>query len=205
MTESVVAVRQEAEFKDIVAVMLRRGVSAFPVLDAHDHVIGVVSEADLLAREAYPGGSKLRGIGHARRVPSKARGLTAADLMSSPAITIGPAATVTEAAKIMYRRKVKRLPVIDDRGKLAGIVSRADLLGLYDRPDAEIREEIDAQILAGQFVFDPREFTVRVDDGVVTISGAVAKHDVAVSLIEAIWGVAGVVEVRDRLHKPALA
>jgi CBS-domain-containing membrane protein len=174
-------------------------VSAFPVLDANNHVIGVVSEADLLPREAYLGGGK----GHARRVPGKAHALTAADLMTSPARTIGPKATVAEAAKIMYNHKVKRLPVIDDGRRLVGIVSRVDLLGVYDRPDTDIREEISERVLAGDFVFDPLEFEVKVDSGVVTVSGEVARRDVAISLIEAIWDVAGVVDVRDRLSYPA--
>jgi CBS domain-containing protein len=204
MTYNVVAVRQEAEFKDIVAVMHRRRVSAFPVLDAYDRVIGVVSEADLLPREAYPGGpSSARG--ERGRVPAKARALTAGELMSSPAITIGPEATVTEAARVMHSRKVKRLPVTDEDGRLVGIVSRVDLLGVYDRPDAQICTEITEQVLAGDFVFDPREFSVAVNNGVVTISGRLERPEVALSLLEAISDVAGVVDVRDRLSYPTAA
>jgi CBS-domain-containing membrane protein len=203
MTYNVVAVRQEAEFKDIVAVMHRRRVSAFPVLDRNNHVIGVVSEADLLPHEAYRQGSRFGGKGGGRRLRGKARALTAADLMTSPAITIRPQATVAEAARVMYNRKIKRLPVIDEGGRLVGIVSRVDLLGVYDRPDAEIRDEIIERVLAGEFVFDPREYEVTVDRGVVTISGEVAQHHVAISLIEAISDVAGVVDVRDRLSYPA--
>ena len=215
MTYNVVAVRQQAEFKDIVSVMNRRRVSAFPVLDSHNRVIGVVSEADLLPREAYQHGQKQGGSGHgggghgggghgghARKVPAKASALTAGELMSSPAITIGPRAPVAEAAGVMHSRKVKRLPVVDEAGRLVGIVSRVDLLGVYDRPDEDIRSEINERVLAGDFVFDPREFDVAVDNGIVTICGRVARHDVAVSLLQAIWDVAGVVDVRDRLSYP---
>jgi CBS domain-containing protein len=204
MTYNVVAVRQQAEFKDIVAVMNRRRVSAFPVLDAHNRVIGVVSEADLLPHEAYQAGHK-QPAGHggrARKIPAKASALTAGELMSSPAITIGPRVPVAEAAAVMHGKKVKRLPVVDEAGRLVGIVSRVDLLGVYDRPDEVICAEINERVLAGDFVFDPREFIVAVDNGVVTISGRVARDDVAVSLLQAIWDVAGVVDVRDRLSYP---
>jgi CBS domain-containing protein len=201
MTYNVVAVRREAEFKEIVAVMRRRRVSAFPVLDAADRVIGVVSEADLLPREAFPARPGRNGR-QRRRTPAKATALTADELMTSPAITIGPEATVTEAARIMHSRKVKRLPVIDADGHLVGIVSRVDLLGVYDRADSQICTEITERILAGDFVLDPREFVVTVTSGVVTIAGRVSHQNDAVRLLQAIWDVAGVVDVRDRLSYP---
>jgi len=202
MTYNVVAVRLEAEFKEIVAVMHRRRVSAFPVLDDSDRVIGVVSEADLLPREAYPARPAASRDEPRRQVPAKANALTAAELMTSPAITISADATVTEAARVMHGHRVKRLPVVDADGRLAGIVSRVDLLGVYDRPDAQICNEITERVIAGDFIFDPREFTVTVSGGVVTIAGRVAGQDVALSLLEAVWDVAGVVDVRDRLSYP---
>jgi CBS-domain-containing membrane protein len=202
MTYNVVAVRREAEFKEIVAVMHRRRVSAFPVLDDFDRVIGVVSEADLLPREAYPAWPRGAGRERHRRVPDKASALTARELMTSPAITIGPYATVMEAARTMHSRRVKRLPVIDDEGRLLGIVSRVDLLGVYDRPDEQIRTEIAERLLARDFVLDPREFTVSVSNGIVTISGKLDQHDLAIRLLRSVWEVAGVVDVRDRLSYP---
>jgi CBS domain-containing protein len=201
MTYNVVAVRQDAGFKEIVEVMHRRRVSAFPVLDAADRVVGVVSEADLLLHEVFPawaaGTPRTSG-----RVSAKAAALTAGELMTSPAITIGPGATVNEAARIMHSRNVKRLPVIDADRRLAGIVSRVDLLGVYDRPDTQIAADVSEGVLAGDFVLDPSEFTVTVSGGVVTISGRVASQDGAVRLLQAIWDVAGVVDVRDRLSYP---
>lgn len=92
--------------------------------------------------------------------------------------------------------------MVDEDGRLAGIVSRVDLLGVYDRPDAQIATEIAERVLAGDFVLDPREFAVTVNAGVVTISGRVERQDVALSLLEAVWDVAGVVDVRDRLTYP---
>ncbi len=202
MTFNVVAVRRDAEFKEIVEVMHRRRLSAFPVLDDHDNVVGVVSEADLLPRQAYPARPSAVRHDPRRTVPAKAGALTAGDLMTSPAITIQARATVSQAARVMQSHQIKRLPVVGDDGRLIGIVSRVDLLGIYDRPDAAIAAEITERVIAGDFVLDPREFTVGVSGGVVTIAGRVERRAVALSLLEAIWEVAGVVDVRDRLSYP---
>ncbi len=202
MTFNVVAVRRDAEFKEIVEVMHRRRLSAFPVLDDHDNVVGVVSEADLLPRQAYPARPSAVRHDSRRKVPAKAGALTAAELMTSPAITIQARATVSQAARVMQGHQIKRLPVVGDDGKLIGIVSRVDLLGVYDRPDAAIAAEITERVIAGDFVLDPTEFTVGVSGGVVTIAGRVERHAVALSLLEAIWEVTGVVDVRDRLSYP---
>ena len=200
MTRNVISLRRHAEFKDIVQVLRARAFSAFPVLDDSHKVIGVVSEDDLLVREAYgaPGQRKLRRLSDR----AKAAGLTAADLMSAPAITIGPTATVAEAARTMHTRHVRRLPVVTGDGRLAGIVSRTDLLGVYDRPDADIRREITDEVIEGQFLLEKLAFTVVVSAGVVTIGGPVDHESVAVSLLDAIRAVDGVVAVRDRLHYP---
>jgi CBS domain-containing protein len=200
MTDNVIAVRREAEFKEIVEVMRRRRVSAFPVLDTDDRVIGVVSEADLLLKAAYlPRPAMSRHEGR-RWVPVKAEALLAVELMTSPAITISAGATVTEAARVMNSHRVKRLPVVDDEGRLLGIVSRVDLLGVYDRPDVEIGREIIERVIAGDLVLDPTAFLVEVRSGVVTIIGKVEEQDTALRLIESVWDVSGVVDVRDRLR-----
>ena len=137
-------VSETASFREIAAKLLECRVSAFPVLDTHGTLTGVVSEADLLVKEAVlgePGGvaGLLAGlVHHAER--AKAGGVTAADLMTSPAVTIRPDDTVEHAAKLMYDRKVKRLPVVDQGGRVVGIISRTDILAVFDRTDAEIRE-----------------------------------------------------------------
>jgi len=202
MTNNVVAVRKEAEFKEIVEVMHRRRVSAFPVLDGGDRVIGVVSEADLLMREAYPPRPAASRLEQRRQVPPKADAMTAAELMTSPAVTITADATVTEAARMMHGHRIKRLPVVDDEGRLTGIVSRVDLLGVYDRPDAGIGIEIAEQVIAGDFALDPSTFEVAVSGGVVTVVGKVERQAIALSLLDAVWDVAGVIDVRDRLSYP---
>ena len=114
MTTSVVAVRKDASFKEMAAMLRSRRISAFPVLDDAGRVVGVVSEGDLLVKEAVQayGTSLFAALRHLRE-EDKARGITAGDLMTGPAVTIGPDAPVEEAARLMYDRRVKRLPVVN--------------------------------------------------------------------------------------------
>jgi CBS domain-containing protein len=202
MTRNVVAVRKDAQFKDIVQVMRARRFSAFPVLDDDNRVIGVVSEDDLLVRLAMaePGAGS-------RFVPrrtdrAKATGLTAAELMTKPAITICADAAIADAARTMHARHLKRLPVVTSDGRLVGVVSRVDLLGEYDRPDSDMRSEIIERVIEHEFLLDRFAFTVTVESGVVTLAGPVESEDVAVSLLAEVRRVVGVVAVRDRLRYP---
>ena len=202
MTRNVIALRRHAEFKEILQVLRARQFSAFPVLDEDDRVVGVVSEEDLLVREAYSEPERARrGFRH-RSDRVKATSLTAGELMSKPAITIGPEASVAEAASLLHARHVRRLPVVTRDGHLAGIVSRTDLLGVYDRPDENIRQEIVCQVIGSEFMLEKLAFTVTVAAGIVTVSGPVESEAVALSLLDDIRNVAGVVAVRDRLHYP---
>ena len=127
MTGTVVSVTASTPYKQIVESLQRHRVSAVPVVDDGGQVIGVVSEADLLAKLETPEeamfGRKLR-----RHVQAKAAGDIASELMSAPAVTISPQAALPAAARIMDAERVKRLPVVDDRGRLVGIVSRARLV-----------------------------------------------------------------------------
>jgi CBS domain-containing protein len=197
-------VSETASFREIAVKLRECRVSAFPVLDAHGQVTGVVSEADLLVKEAVlgePGGvaGLLAGLVH-HAARAKAAGVTAADLMTSPAVTIGPDDTVEHAAKLMYDRKVKRLPVIDHGGRLVGIISRTDILAVFDRGDAEIREEIMTQVIAGRS--EPSWYQVIVKDGVVTLEGNPETTSIGHDLISRTRHVQGVVAVRDRLVYP---
>ena len=202
MTRNVVAVRKDAQFKDIVQVMRARRFSAFPVLDDDSHVIGVVSEDDLLVRLAMA--EPVAGLrfvsGHADR--AKATGLTAAELMSKPAITIRADAAIADAARTMHAKHLKRLPVVTSDGRLVGVVSRVDLLGEYDRPDSDIRTEVIKRVIESEFLLDRFAFTVTVESGIVTLAGPVDSEDVAVSLLAEVRRVVGVVAVRDRLRYP---
>jgi len=203
MTTYVVAVRLNATYKEMAARLREFRVSAFPVLDDNNKVIGVVSEADLLTKEALeysvPGG--MGGILHGRE-KAKAAAVVAADLMTKPAVTIGPQEPVSRAARLMYSRKIKRLPVVDDDGRLIGIVARADVLGMYSRPDAEIRRDIIEKVIIGTVLTDPGRFTVTVKDGVVTVEGKPENASLGRDMMEEIRHVEGVVAVRDRLSYP---
>lgn len=203
MTTHVVAVHQNAAFKDMAARLREHRVSAFPVLDDDDKVIGVVSEADLLTKEAleYSVAGRVNGILH-HREQVKAAGVTAADLMTKPPVTIGPNEFVSHAARLMYSRKVKRLPVVDDDGRLLGIVSRADVLSVYSRPDADIKHDIIDGIIVGTLLTDPARFTITVKDGIVTATGVPENASVGHDMIDEIRHVEGVVTVRDRLDYP---
>ena len=168
MSTHVMAVRPNAGYKRMAAMLRDQRVSAFPVIDDDSKVIGVVSESDLLVKEALEGivPGTLRGLAQ-RHVRSQVTGLTAADLMSRPAVTIGPDEPVSHAARLMYNKRVKRLPVTSADGKLIGIVTRSDVLSVYSRPDADIGNEISRHLILETFLCDPARFTVAVQDGIV--------------------------------------
>jgi CBS domain-containing protein len=202
MTCQVIAAREEADFKEIVAVMRHGHVSALPVLDSENRVIGVVSEADLLAKEAVADGQYAVLHRPSRAEGRKASAVVARDLMTRPAMTVGPDATVVEAARAMRARRVRRLVVTDDTGHLLGIVSRIDVLSVYDREDDDIRNEIVNDIIIGDCALNSDAFEVLVRCGIVTITGQVESKAVGVQLVEAIRHIEAVVDVRDRLSYP---
>jgi len=203
MSTHVVAARKAASYKELAAMLRERRVSAFPVIDDDNRVIGVVSEADLLTKEALDGVIPGVFTGMFRhQEKTKAEALTAAELMTSPAVTVGPDESVILAAKLMYANRVKRLPVVDADGKLVGIVTRADVLAVYDRKDADIRREITDTVILGHHLCDPERFTVTVADGVVTLAGAPETAYVGHDIVEEVRHVEGVVAVRDRLTYP---
>lgn len=203
MTTKVVAVRENASYKEILIAMAGYRISACPVLDTAGHVIGVVSEADLLPKEIGPEpfsgpGRQLRSSGR-RGERSKAAALTAAELMSTPPITISPEASVTEAARQMGEHGVKRLPVVNEAGRLVGIVSRIDVLSVFARPDGQIRDEVIGEVIAGKFRLDPEAFEVTVAAGIVTVTGQASTSAIASELVSAIRKVEGVIDVWDKI------
>jgi CBS domain-containing protein len=206
MTTQVVTVGPTASFKEMVVKMRRSGASALPVIDGEGRVIGVVSEADMLNKEAdldkEPG--TLSGILRFEE-REKAAGVTAAELMTKPPVTIGPSAPLTEAARLMRDRRVKRLPVINDTGLLIGIISRADVLRVFARPDADIRREAEEEAIAETFLADSPSVAVTVHDGIVTLTGRTDTGQLARGLVAAIRQIDGVVAVRDQLGYPGKA
>jgi CBS domain-containing protein len=202
MTTHVVAVTRGASFKEMALRLREFRVSAFPVIDEAGKVIGVVSGADLLAKEAVGDEhGRVAGLAHRKEV-AKAKGLTAGDLMTHPAVTVAPEDTTEHAARLMYRLRLKRLPVIDEAGRLVGIISRTDLLAVFDRPDEEIRREILDEVIIHEFLEDPRQFAVTVRAGVVTLKGSPETAALGHEIIRRVRHVRGVVAVRDRLSYP---
>ncbi len=209
MTTRVVAVGRNATFKDIVVLLTEYRVSAFPVLDDEGKVIGVVSEADMLSKEALVAamGGQAARLGRIAGSPyhgefAKAAAVTAADLMTKPPVVVTPDEPVTSAARLMYHGRVKRLPVVGEKGQLVGIVSRADVLSVYSRPDAEIQQEITKNVILNEFFANPDHFTVTVKDGIVTLEGYPENTARGRDIVAEAWHVEGVVSVRDRLNYP---
>ena len=201
MTAEVVAVRRDATFKELAAVLRRYRVSALPVVDDAGRVIGVVSEADLLAKEALADPGVMAEVLHRKDV-RKAEGLTAGDLMTSPPVTAAPEDQVEQAARMMHFMRIKRLPVVNSGGQLVGIVSRSDVLAVFDRPDEDIRTEIVDTMLVHEFLIDPRQVRVTVESGVVTMEGTPETAALGRALVRKARHVPGVVAVRDRLTYP---
>jgi CBS domain-containing protein len=195
MTHTVVAVGSETPFKDVVQLLDQWKVSAVPVLAGEGRVVGVVSEADLLAKEEFRDTDE---GGLAERI--KASALTAGELMNAPAVTVHADATVAEAARIMARRHVKRLPVVDGVGLLQGVVSRSDLLKVFLRSDEDIAEEVRHDVLNLLPVGDA--LTVSVTDGAVTLGGSLPERGLEPVIARAVRAVEGVVDVRlDLTHR----
>jgi len=202
MTREVVCAHEDTPYKELVRLLAERPVSALPVVDERHHVLGVVSEADLLLKQEYPADAFQRFFleRKRRRVEwAKAKGAVAAELMSRPAVTIGQQATVAEAARRLHFHRVKRLPVVDAVGRLVGIVSRADVLQVFLRPDKAIRREIVDEVILRELLMGPGRFHVDVRDGVVVLQGRCERRSLIPVVVRAVWGVEGVVRVENRL------
>lgn len=202
MTREVVTVDEDTPLKEIVGLMAECGVSALPVVDGDGRVVGIVSEADLVRREEFPEGPPEGQLFEGRRrrqARAKLAGATAVELMTSPAITVGPDASIAEAARLLHRHRIKRLPVLDPAGPLLGIVSRADLLKVFLRADADLATDVRQQVLRRTMAIDPDKLAVEVRDGVVTVGGRLERSSLIPILVGLIRGLDGVVDVVDRL------
>jgi CBS domain-containing protein len=202
MTTQVVTVGPATPFKEIVARLAEHRVSAAPVVDDAGRVLGVTSEADLLLKEEFPDPDQDIPLVWTKRrhlERAKAAGSTARDLMTVALVSISPDATVAEAARRMHRAQIKRLPVIGEGGRLVGIISRGDLLKVFDRPDHAIQREILDDVIVGEFMMAPSRFFIRVDGGEVVLQGQVERRSLIPHLVRAIHDVEGVVRVENRL------
>ena len=212
MTTPVVTVSLRTPYKRIAAMLAQHQISAVPVLVLGRHVAGVVSEADLLAaQERRLREAQLESGGHFRRHADvkKHWGLTAGELMTSPAITTHPDAPLPTAARLMNSRHIKRLPVVEAGtvfgggvgGKLVGIVSRCDLLSVFLRPDEDIAGDV-REMLAQLPQAGTGGVTVAVRNGIVTLAGPLGsaeEHDLIRVAGRLTWDVDGVVDVVNNL------
>ena len=206
MTTSVVTVDRITPYQEIDRLLTQHRISGVPVLKMGREVVGVVSEADLLAAEDETNRQARMAstIGRRRLLRKHPHAsLTAGTLMTAPAITIGPDATIPAAARLMNTHHVRRLPVVDEDGKLVGIVSRRDLLSVFLRPDADITHDA-RQVLDEIPLTDPKDVIVTVHHGVVTLTGTIEpapadRHDLIALAVRMIWDIDGVVDVVNRL------
>jgi CBS domain-containing protein len=179
MTSEVVSVRETAPFKEIAGLLAQHRISGLPVVDDDEKVVGVISETDLLHRQVKedtdgfpwrPWRSRA-----ARAGAQKAAALTADRLMSTPAVTVRADESIARSARTMAEHRIERLPVLDEENRLVGIVTRRDLLQVFLRPDADIREDVIEEVLVRSLWLTPQAAGVAVVDGVVTLEGCLER------------------------------
>ena len=207
MTAPVITAPERTPVRELVGIMSTHNVSAVPIVGDDHRVVGLVSQADLLPKVAATG---MTGARAARwGTAAKASAFSARDLMSAPALSISADASLSTAAKKMQATKVKRLLVTGDSGQLLGIVSRADLLRPYTRPDTAIRQDVIDHVLRRVLWIDTSQVQVNVDAGVVTLTGAVGRRTtaaIAARLAARVPGVVAVInQVRDSFDDTSLA
>lgn len=199
MTSDVVTVRAQTSLKEVAAILGERRISGVPVVSENGEVIGVVSEGDILFKERGP--SERKGMlawlanpyGLEGQLKLEAR--IAAEAMTAPAKTIAPWRLVSSAAAQMLDEGVNRLPVVNDEGRLVGIVTRADLVRAFVRPDVEIEREIREVLERALLLETPGAVTVAVDGGKVTLGGTLVMRTDAELVSTLVAKVPGVVEV----------
>jgi len=200
MTEDVITVAPEASLKEVAELLSRNRISGMPVTDGEAHVLGVVSEADILRLEAGedrggPLGWLLSGAPR-----EKIDATTAGEAMASPPITVRPGCDVAEAARLMTERRINRLPVVGADGTLVGIVTRADLVLAFVRSDEEIERELRDDVVVGTLWIDPSDVWVTADAGEVRLAGQVETRADAQLLEYFASRVPGVVSVHSTLR-----
>ena len=199
MTTDVVAVAPETPLRELVHLLVERRIAGVPVCDASGAVVGVVSEADILVRERGAAATRHGALAwllepHDEPDRERLEARTAAEAMSSPAVTITGGRSLADAARLMLERRVNRLPVVDD-GRLVGIVARSDLVRAFDRSDEELLQEIRDGVILGGLWIDPSPIEIEVDAGYVTLRGAVTTESEHALVTRHVGRVPGVVAV----------
>ncbi|GMQ92852.1 MAG: CBS domain-containing protein [Acidimicrobiia bacterium] len=197
MSTEVITIDADAPLKEAATAMVHSGVSGLPVVDDDRKVVGIITEADFVTAEAN------RSWGRQRRrllanflgetTPPNAK--TVSDVMTADPHTIDSGSSVTEAARAMTDLRVKRLPVIFPDGILCGIISRADVMAIFARPDEALADEIVSSVVVDVLQLLPGEVTVKVKEGVAEISGHVSTRMDGRMLEELASRVEGIVAV----------
>jgi CBS domain-containing protein len=205
MTAEVLTVHYDTPPAELITTMTRYDVSALAVADTHDTVLGIVTRTDLL--NAIEVGEPDRRSRLPWRRPAGTPAFTArsaGQMMSAPAITVAPDVTLAQAGRLMRDRRVNRLLVTGTDRRLLGVVTAADLLKVYERPDEEIRADV-RQILAS---VPTRDLAFDVRDGVATMAGTVTEAPTATLLERLVRDVPGVTAVHSEIGvfpSPAVA
>ena len=202
MTSRVHVAGPAAPFKLLVRLIEENRVSAIPIVDETGVPVGIVSESDLLLKERrleLEASRDLRHLQKGRRERAKAAGTMASDLMTAPAVTVAAEASLSDAARLMHESNVRRLVVVDARGRIAGIVSRSDLLQVFLRSDEELHEEIANKLVPAVLVSADHNVSVEVSWNIATLSGEVDRKSDARILLRLTQELDGVVGVVDRL------
>ncbi|KAF5992385.1 CBS domain-containing protein [Streptomyces mirabilis] len=205
MATEVVTARYGTPFKEVARLLTEHRISGLPVIDEDDKVLGVISETDLMVRQAgvpdpYETPRRFRFTGltrGARRQAAKGHARTAGQLMSVPPVTVHADETIAEAARTMARSRVERLPVVDDEDRVVGIVTRRDLIQVFLQPDDVIRREVIDEVLVRTLWLNPSTVEVAVYEGVVTLTGHVERRseaEIAASMTDRVDGVVAVVD-----------
>jgi CBS domain-containing protein len=206
MSRVVVTIRSETPLKEAVRTMDHHGVSGLPVVDSDGCVVGVLSEADVVVKEAGERAMPRRRFGWLfgsdealAAARAKVDASTAGEAMTAPAITTTPDVKVRDAAATMLGRNINRLPVVED-GRLIGIVTRADIARAFLRADDEIQFAIREKILRHTLWVDPATVDVDVDAGVVHLAGSLDRRSTAELLERLTHRLDGVVRVESRVE-----
>jgi CBS domain-containing protein len=198
MSAPVVCVFAETPVKGIAAILVDRRVSAVPVLDAQDRLIGIVSEADLIPLETADDPRRHLLPWHPSEQFVARR---AEEVMTRDVVTLTEEADASEAARLMLQRHIKRIPIASG-DRVVGIVSRRDLLRTLARSDGEILAEVE-EMLEDETLALGR-FLPSVDGGVVTLVGEADRSERR--LVElVVRSVPGVLGVRFESQEPVTA
>ncbi|MGB9358358.1 MAG: CBS domain-containing protein [Acidimicrobiia bacterium] len=187
MTTDVITVSTETGIRDAARLMFRNRVSGLPVTSPDGALIGIITEADFLRLEVE------------RQEGATDLGETVGEVMSAGVVTTGPETEVYDAAKMMTFQDIKRLPVVDDDSRLLGIISRADIVSVFTRPDDVIEDEIREDLIRRVLFIDPDELDVTVSNGVVTFVGEIGTRNEARLLAELASRLDGVLHVESKL------